>query len=63
LQRKIVLDPERRLTGFLDKAKIYEFNLTTRVTNSYAKRIGRPTDGTARIILFPNAIALDFKIK
>lgn len=59
----MILDPKRQLPGVLDKDKIYEFNLTTRVTDSYAERVGKPTDGTAKIILLPNSVVLDFRIK
>lgn len=62
-RQKIILDPKRQLTGFLDKAKIYEFSLTTRVSDSYAKRVGKPIDGTAKIILFSNAITLGLRIE
>ncbi|XP_050063461.1 uncharacterized protein LOC126552720 isoform X6 [Aphis gossypii] len=53
----------RQLPGLLDKAKKYVFKLITRVSDEYAKRVGKPKDGTAEIILLPKAISLDISIK
>jgi len=63
LQCNNILGPIRKLPGFLNKAKKYEFNLITRVSDEYVKRVGKPKDGTAKIILFPNAIVLNIRIK